>query len=380
MKLTAADIVQAIGHLPKNQSYQYINPRTRSQIQIVNVIPPEGPITIRRFNPTKGGTPAKAKEESISSQMIWRIANAFSEKLPINFDRVLGGSYNTRSALEALLAHTPQFYVGYPGRIENIRSSTKIKKGHKHLMWQPNKPHETGKIVFDSSDMVISEIPNVEAVYDALVVPNELLRKDLDIDVQRRHAQMQIALIIIGMQLGFRTWVAQNDKSIIYNNKKLGEMETVVQSLKDEKMLMAFDGALNAAKLIDCIWFKNSKLLPAVIEIEHSTGVTSGLTRMQGLYEAINPYPTRYVIVAPDEDRGKVVREINRPQFKQLNARFFPYSAVEELYALCQRRKIRGVTEEFLDCYMEPVLTTSYIQEQEDEPGFLKAAEPPSKN
>lgn len=35
---------------------------------------------------------------------------------------------------------------------------------------------------------------------------------------------------------------------------------------------------------------------------------------------------------------------------------FFPYSAIEELYALCQRRKIRGVSKEFLDCYMEKTL------------------------
>jgi type II restriction enzyme len=29
---------------------------------------------------------------------------------------------------------------------------------------------------------------------------------------------------------------------------------------------------------------------------------------------------------------------------------------VEEFYALCQKRKIKGVTEEFLDCYMETVV------------------------
>jgi type II restriction enzyme len=42
--------------------------------------------------------------------------------------------------------------------------------------------------------------------------------------------------------------------------------------------------------------------------------------------------------------------------FKDLETKYFPYSAVEELYALCQRRKIKGISEEFLDCFMEPVL------------------------
>ncbi len=225
--------------------------------------------------------------------------------------------------------------------------------------------HENGVTGLKETEIVISEIP-IEAFYESLTVPDDLLSdKDdpleeaIDIDVKRRHAQIQIALILIGRQLGFRTWVAQNDKGIIYNNQRIGEMESVVTSLQDERLIASFDGAVRAARLIDCVWFKNGKLMPAVMEVEHTTGITSGLSRMKGLQDALPPFPTRYVIVAPDEDREKVIREANRPQFKSLNARFFPYSAVEELYALCQRRKIHGVTEEFLDCYIESVSEAS---------------------
>lgn len=359
-RLTASDIVTAIGHLPKNRVYHYINPRTKGHIEILSVTYPEGPIYIRRSNPYKPKTDKAARleygEETISSQMIWRIANAFSEGHPINFDRVLGGSYNTRSVLESLLAHTPEFYFCYPGRIEVINSSSKIERGHKHLMWLPDQPHEAGVIQQIKTDIVISEIPTVEVSYDALVVPDNALAGEIDIELKRRHAQIQVALIMIGRQLGFRTWVAQGDKGITYKSQRIGEMEGVVSSLRNEKLISAFDDAYKAAAFIDCIWFKNGKLMPAVMEIEHSTGVTSGLTRMKGLMDALPPFPTRYVIVAPDEDREKVLREANRPQFQCLNTRYFPYSAVEELYALCQRRKIRGVTEEFLDSYMEATL------------------------
>ena len=93
------------------------------------------------------------------------------------------------------------------------------------------------------------------------------------------------------------------------------------------------------------------------MEIEHSTGVTSGLTRMQNFKDTFPPFPTRYVIVAPDEDRDKVIKEANKTQFKNLDTRYFPYSAVEELYALCTKRKLKGVTEEFLDCYMERIVS-----------------------
>jgi type II restriction enzyme len=347
MKLTASNIVSAIGQLPRDRTYQYINPRTRNQIEIVHVTYPEGPIAIKRYNPAQGETSSGAREESISTQMIWRIANAFSPNQPINFDRVLGASYNTRSVLETLLAHTPQFYYCYPGRIEIISSSSQIKGGHKHLIWTPDQPHELGVVGQTNTEIVISEVPNVEIVYDALTVPDDLLAGELDIDIQRRHAQIQIALISIGQQLGYKTWIAQNDKGIIYNNRRLGEMDGVIPSLQSSgTVISAFTDALRAALLIDCIWFKNARLMPAVIEIEHSTGVTSGLTRMKGLQDLLPPFPTRYVVVAPDEDRDKVVREANRSQFRSLNARFFPYSSVEELYALCQRRKIRGVDEE----------------------------------
>jgi hypothetical protein len=171
-----------------------------------------------------------------------------------------------------------------------------------------------------------------------------------------QHAQIQIALVEIGKQLDFRTWVAQNDRGIVYNDKTVAEMDSVIARLEDEKLISAHADAQRAARLIDCIWFKNGRLMPAVIEIEQSTGVRSGLTRMKTFKDAFPPFPTRWVIAAPDEDREKVVRECNTPQFHELNPMFFPYSAIEELYSLCQRRKIRGVTEEFLDCYMEKTL------------------------
>jgi type II restriction enzyme len=358
-KLTASNIVAFINQLDKKAAYNYLNPRNKGLIKIVEVELPEGPIRIKRWDPSKGETHETKKIEPISSELIWRIANAFTVNQPINFDRILGGSYNTRSVLEALLEHTPQFQYCYPGRIESTGGNPVIKRGHKHLIWTPLQPHKIGIVKETKTDIVISEVPNLEVYYDALVLPSETKANDIDINVQRRHAQIQIALYHIGLQLGYRTWVAQNDKGIMYQYKKLGEFEGIIISLKDEKLLLAHDEAIRAALLIDCIWFKNGLLMPAVMEIEHSTGVTSGLSRMKNFKDKFPPFPTRYVIVAPDGDREKVVKEAIKPQFRDLNTRFFPYSAVEELYALCQKRRLKGVTEEFLDCYMEPIL--SYV-------------------
>lgn len=355
-KLSASNLVAFINQLDKNQVYNYVNPKTKGIIKIEGVDLPEGPIRIKRWNPSARETEVDQKIESISSELIWRVANAFNPNQPMNIDRILGASYNTRSVFEALLAHTPEFYFCYPGRIENKGGYSSIKHGHKHLIWKPDTPHIAGVLHKIETDIVISEIPVIDAFYDSLVLPDTYGRNEINLDIKRRHAQIQIALYFIGKQLNFRTWIAQNDKGILYHNKRIGEYEGVISSLKDEKLMTAYDEAIQAALLIDCIWFKNGKLMPAVLEIEHSTGVTSGLSRMKNFKDKFPPFPTRYVIVAPDEDRDKVIKEANKPQFRDLNTRYFTYSAVEELYALCQRRKLKGLTEEFLDCFMEPIL------------------------
>ncbi|MBE2281505.1 MAG: restriction endonuclease [Ignavibacteriaceae bacterium] len=355
-KLTASNLVKAIKNLPKDVTYNYVGSKNPGKIKIIDVKMPEGPILIKRFNPNKKETLSKAKEVSISSQMLWRLANAFTENKPINVDRVLGASYNTRSVLESLLAHTPEFYFCYPGRIESFNTNTEIKHGHKHLLWLPNKPHKRGTIEEAETEMVISEIPQFDAYYDALSIPPVQGENQIDIENNRRHAQIQIALYMIGKQLGFKTWIANNDRGILYNNKRLIEYDGVITKLSDENLMKSQEEAVRAAMNIDCIWFKNGKLMPAVIEIEHSTGVMSGLNRMKTFQDKFPPFPTRYVIAAPDHDRKKVVREASREHYRTLNTKFFPYSAIEELYALCQKRKLRGITEEFLDCYMEPIV------------------------
>jgi type II restriction enzyme len=356
LKLTASNIVNEINKLPKNKIYDYVNPSTTTKIKIDHIDLPEGPITIRRFNPRKGEGPSDANSFTISSQMIWRIANAFVEGHPINFDRVLGASYNTRSILEALMAYTPNFYFCYPGRNEVINESSQIKKGHKHLIWLPNEPHEKGVIEEADTNIVISEGLIQDVTYEALVIPDSLEDAELDLDIQRRHAEIQIALMEIGAQLGYCNWIAKNDRGIEYNKKKLAEYESVLPALSNVKQIAAYSNAIKAAQYIDCIWFQNSRFIPAVMEIEHSTGVNSGLRRMKDLYEIIPSIKTRYVIVASDKDREKVKQKSNKEQFKEINAYYFPYSAVEELYYLCGRRNISGVTQDFLDSFMEPLV------------------------
>ena len=108
-RLTGYNLVSFINQLDKNRVYNYVNPSTRAQIRIMRVDLPGGPIIIKRWDPSKGETEAGAREASISKEMIWRVANALFDGQPINIDRILAGSYNTRSVLESLLVAVANF-------------------------------------------------------------------------------------------------------------------------------------------------------------------------------------------------------------------------------------------------------------------------------
>lgn len=350
-KLTASNLVKAISRLPKNAIYEYCAAKTSSRFVILNVVLPEGPIVVGRYDPKQGQKPENSKPASISSDMIWRLANALSSKQEVNVDRVFGASYNTRSVLESLLAHTPEFSMCYPGRVHQKGEKVSFKKGHKHIWWTPEKLHDAGTINWVKSDRTISEVPANDVTYDAILINEPKL--DVPEGIQRRHAMIQIALLEIGRSLGFKNTVAREDQHISYQGKKLIELDYVIAKPNSLQQLLAYQEAADKIAHIDVAWFKNGRLIPAAIEIEHTTGIKSGLDRLKGLQDVLPPFPVRYVIVADESERERTTKYAQEARFKSLGVRFFSYQSVEELYSLCMRRKITGVTDEFLDSFME---------------------------
>ncbi len=346
MKYTVQNMVRALASLSRDRRYNYVNTKNEGTIEILNVIIPFGPVTIRRSG-------SKVGSSTISTEMMDRVASAITEGMPINLDRVLGASYNTRSALEALLAHTSEFYFCYPGRISPSESSVKVVKGHKHIVWKPNAPHNHGELVEIKTQMVISESATYDTVYDEVGSLGVQESSENEYSHARRHAQIQYLLAQVGFQFGYKIWIAQNDRGVKIGDRSFSEMPGVLPTLKEGTVIANFSEAAHAARLIDCIWFKNGRLMPAVFEVEHSTGVTSGLTRMKAFRDILPPFPSRYVIAAPDEDRAKVFAEFEKAQFRDLNPQYISYSSIEELAALCRKRKIMGVTDEFINSFCE---------------------------
>lgn len=346
---TAQDICRAIAALDRNQLYGYLNERNHGEIQIVSVGRPEGPIKIRRRK--IGGSWGDV--ETMSSQMLWRVANALGTGMPVNVDRVLGGSYNTRSVLEALLANTSEIYTCLPGRLENIGGVISVKRGHKHILFDPEQPHPLGRVVHRElgENCVISETPAAETMYDVAPPP---LRHDLPPEIARRHSQMQVALAEVGKALAMRTWVAVEDHGIVHEGRNIMEFPFIVKTLESERVLSGFPEAVDVGKHIDCLQFNGG--LPFAFEVEHTTGVTSGLSRMLSFHETAPHLSTNFVIVAPDEDRTLVMERSHHWQYREISPWYLPYSNVEELYSFSRRHNgtIRGATKQFLFNFMEP--------------------------
>lgn len=348
-KLTAADLAKQIEELGTQRTYDYIS--GRAKIAVVEVVKPEGPIHFDNYD-AQGNL---IRSGSISRQMLAKMALVCSNKpnFPLHIDRIYSAGGNSRSALETLLAYTPHFFTCHPERIDAY--SGEVLTNLKHIMWCPNDSHRLGVITEKAYNEVITEL---EMGVDFGHISITHLDSDFaSIEAKRIHTQMQIALIEIGNALNFRTWIAKNDRSIQVGNRKLGDFEGVIQSLDDISIFYKKE-IREAASLVDCIWFTaDGDRIPAIIEIEHSTGVTSGATRMRKLRDTFPALTTTFTIVAPNTLRNKVISEANQSLFRDLDLRFMPYTTVRELYGLIQRYSLRDVVDhEFIKPFMERVV------------------------
>lgn len=356
-QLSVHEIVAQASCFVGNHALVY--PSQKGVFIVTRVVSPEGPIYIKRRG-IRASTPWKeVKEVSISSTMIWRYVNALKSGAPTNIDRVLGASYNTRSALEAIVAHLPNFFICYPSRITEIGSQEIIfEKGHKYIIWDPEKSHAFGVQAIDTSvNGFINESAISDIYFDAQNVEGDTQAKDkiLDPSIRRMHSQMQVLLSQTANWMNLRSWIAVEDHGIITGGKNILAYPYIVKDLSNEISIKSSPDAIDVAKHIDCIWFNGG--MPFVFEVEHSTGVTSGLCRMNKLRERSH-MDTDYVIVAPDADRQMVLQKANSSQFEDMRLWYMPYSNLIEMSDFATKHKYRGNSRargSFAKMFMEEI-------------------------
>lgn len=130
----------------------------------------------------------------------------------------------------------------------------------------------------------------------------------------RQSIQMQAKLAVIGATIGLGVWIPKPDRARV--------RELVPEALHAaflEKLPLSYDlTTLETIELIDVIWIKGRSITRA-FEVEHTTSVYSGLLRMADLLALQPNMDIRLHIVAPDERRDKVFKEMLRPVFSLLD-------------------------------------------------------------
>lgn len=141
--------------------------------------------------------------------------------------------------------------------------------------------------------------------------PKSLETTAAEPDTASLHTQIQHHLLTLGADMGFDVWVARNDRSKTCN----GHVFSALPKMSSELPTQFNEATNRTIELIDVLWLKGNSIV-AAFEVECTTAVYSGLLRMSDLLALQPNLEIRLYLVAPDERREKVEREILRPTFK----------------------------------------------------------------
>ncbi len=156
----------------------------------------------------------------------------------------------------------------------------------------------------------------------------------------RTHTQVQGWLRDLGLALGYRVWIASNDRSRPYAGGALSD--GCVEALPES--VVRAPGA-EAVRLIDVLWLVSDPAavtnpVAAAFEVEHTTSIYSGIMRLLdlalGTVSEVGATPSAAAglyLVAPDDREDDVREQLARPAFSRvadIGVRYLPYSALEQ--------------------------------------------------
>jgi hypothetical protein len=167
-------------------------------------------------------------------------------------------------------------------------------------------------------------IPNNEENESSVQIANEN-NKESD------HSEIQWLLLKLGSDMGFDVWVARNDKGKSFKGNNFSDIPGFL-----DKLPLQFDNVTTKTiELIDVLWLEKKSIISA-FEIESTTSIYSGLLRMSDLIAMQPNLNIPLYLVAPDERRNKVIKEVNRPTFSRLSpplmqiCKYIPFSNLKE--------------------------------------------------
>lgn len=140
------------------------------------------------------------------------------------------------------------------------------------------------------------------------------------------HTEVQGWLRDIGRALGYRTWIASNDRGRPFAGGRLGD-----GCLSELPGVLRDGPGADAIRLIDVLWLDPAvSEVRAAFEVEHTTSIYSGIVRLLDLALGAGAGTAHGLyLVAPDAREAEVRAQLARPAFKrigELAVRFIPYA------------------------------------------------------
>ncbi len=185
-------------------------------------------------------------------------------------------------------------------------SAEKIQPGDIFLCYLVRVSRWCGVLKISSPAL---EVPAGDDEVDVQELTHELTKEDV-----RESHKVQATIARIGAEMDFRIWVPRSDKQRLLDQLP----KDVHPAFLEELPLNYDDNTLRTIEQIDVIWMRGRSMSRA-FEVEHTTAIYSGLLRMADLLALQPNMDIRLHIVAPDDKREKVLREIKRPVFSLLD-------------------------------------------------------------
>lgn len=161
-------------------------------------------------------------------------------------------------------------------------------------------------------DAHVATVKDTDYGSSALTTVDGQAAEDEDAKAPSRHTEMQFLLMRLGAAMGYDVFVARGDPNREWRGRKLGDMPRRRASLPHQ-----FDDVTNKTiEWIDVLWLDGEAIV-AAFEIESTTQIYTGLLRMSDLIAMQPNLAIPLFLVAPEERRGKVLAEVNRPTFKR---------------------------------------------------------------
>ena len=180
----------------------------------------------------------------------------------------------------------------------------------------------------DDADALVQWQADLRRVRDDSAKAAKVLQAAREGDVT--HTEIQGWLRDLGRALGFKVWVAANDRARSYGEGRLADgcLDTLPTLIENAL-------AAETIRLIDVLWLEQAgQRIEAAFEVEHTTSIYSGIVRMLDLALGLGDgNASSYFLVAPDDREDDVRSQFARPAFSRvtdLHLRYLPYSELRK--------------------------------------------------